>query len=61
MIRDVYKALYCTECESLCYLYEQGLCCNCGNPWETYEWDEDKYPKYWEKVTVVIYNESECK
>jgi hypothetical protein len=50
-----YYTLYCIECESLCHLYEQGLTCNCGNPWENEYMYEKDYPKKWINVRVYIY------
>lgn len=31
----VLKGWYCEDCETLCFFYEQGLACDCGQPWET--------------------------
>lgn len=51
---EVYQGRYCVECKTLCSTYEQGLCCNCGQHWETEVRDEEKYPEKWELVTVTI-------
>lgn len=38
---------FCTLCESLCYPYEQGLCCGCDHPWITEVIHEEEYPDKW--------------
>ena len=43
---------YCKECKSLCEMYEQGLSCRCGHPWETEVVNERDYPEKWVEVTV---------
>lgn len=43
---------YCIECECLCEMYEQGLSCRCGDPWETEILCEEEYPDKWVKVQV---------
>ncbi len=48
------KMRWCTKCESLCTLYEEGLSCNCGWPWET-ESIEENYPICWVEVFVEVY------
>jgi hypothetical protein len=50
---------YCTECESLCEMYEQGLSCNCGQPWETETINEEDYPGKWIEVTVQAHKKKE--
>ncbi len=43
---------YCIECEAICKLYEQGLSCFCGQPWETEVMYEEDYPDKWIDVLV---------
>lgn len=57
MIVKEERGHYCTECKSLCAMYEQGLSCSCGQPWETEVIYERDYPEKWVKVKVVIYKE----
>lgn len=54
-----YPAYYCTECEIVCHLYEQGLTCGCGNPWDTEVVFTDNYPEKWIKVYVYVYEQNE--
>lgn len=43
-----FDGLFCTECKTLCYPYEEGTCCACGPAWETRVSDYDvKYPAKW--------------
>ena len=46
---------YCEECKTLCGIYEQGLSCQCAQPWETEVIYEKDYPKKWIKITVIGY------
>ena len=46
--------LYCTHCETIVCLYEQGLSCACGPPWETETLYEEDYPSYWVVAQVTI-------
>lgn len=46
---------WCTKCESLCTLYEQGLSCNCGPAWKTERVHEEDYPACWVEVFVEVY------
>ena len=43
---------YCIQCETICRLYEQGLCCDCGKPWETEVMYDEDYPDKWIDVSV---------
>lgn len=45
---------FCTECKMLCHMHEQGLCCDCGQPWETEVLDESKYPPKWVPCVIKI-------
>lgn len=67
LINDGYKAgglieirrgLYCTKCESLDQFYEQGRCCDCGQPWETEVIHEKDWPDYWKSVTIAVIERS---
>ena len=44
---------YCTECKSICQMYEQGLSCRCDNPWVTEVLDPVDYPDKWVEVDAV--------
>jgi len=47
---------YCIECSCLCFVYDQGLSCHCGNgAWDNEEYYEEDYPTKWIRVTVRIY------
>ncbi len=46
------KGYYCIKCKSLCSLYEQGLSCRCGNPWDFEVCDSEDYPIHWILVTI---------
>jgi len=48
------ESLYCTECNSLCYPYDQGTACNCDQPWLTEVIHESEFPAKWIKVTVDV-------
>ena len=50
----VLKGWYCEDCETLCFFYEQGLACDCGQPWETQVVEESEYPSNWIKVNIVV-------
>lgn len=56
--RDEYiekvQKYYCCECKTLCHIYEQGLVCDCGQPWDDEHYDEKEYPEKWVKVDVLI-------
>lgn len=45
---------YCTKCEFLCEMYEQGLSCRCDPPWETEVVDEREYPAHWIPVRILV-------
>jgi len=51
-----YEALWCTECETLCARYDQGLSCNCedGRRWLTEKVHRSDYPSKWTRVSVTI-------
>ena len=51
--------LFCTKCNQLCFLYEQGVACYCDNPWITEVIHEKDYPTYWIPVFVKIFNRIE--
>lgn len=55
-IKD-YPVRYCTECETVCHMYEQGLTCNCSNPWDSEILDEKDYPVKWIKAYVYLYDQ----
>ena len=46
------QGYYCTECKSICHIYEQDLTCNCGQPWESEVHYIEDYPKKWIKVLI---------
>jgi hypothetical protein len=35
-------------------MYEQGLSCDCGQPWETEVIHKKNYPEKWVKVKITI-------
>lgn len=45
---------FCIKCEYICYPYEQGLCCNCDNPWITEKIYEIDYPESWIDCNIKI-------
>jgi len=49
-----YTSYYCIKCEELCHLYEQGLCCNCDQPWITEVIYVEDYPEEWVEALVVV-------
>ena len=53
-----YSSHFCTECKCLCSMYQQGLSCNCDNPWITEVIHESDYPTKWIKCNVSITKES---
>jgi len=57
VLQSSYYGKWCLECDTLCHLYEQGLTCGCGSPWENEVMNEDEYPDKWVDVTVTIMRE----
>ena len=53
--KNPHDGWYCTECQEICRIYEQGLCCSCDNPWETEVMDEKDFPDKWIKIFIFIY------
>lgn len=51
---DSQTGYYCTECKCLCSMYEQGLSCNCDQPWNTEVISEADYPVKWIRVVTDI-------
>ena len=45
---------FCTKCNSQCHVYEQGLSCDCDNPWLTEVYEEKDYPSKWVKCKINI-------
>ena len=45
---------WCIKCETVCHLFEQGLTCGCGHPWECEVLYEDDYPDKWIDATVIV-------
>lgn len=48
---ETFESWWCTECKSLCHVYEQGLVCACGEPWEEKLWE---YPTKWVRCIVEV-------
>lgn len=49
-----YIGKFCTRCDTVCHLYEQGLACDCASPWETERINEEDYPDYWEDCDITV-------
>ena len=46
---------YCKECGQLCFVYNQGLSCHCGQGgWENEKYYEEDYPAKWIKVKIEV-------
>lgn len=49
-----YSGRFCMKCKTLCHMYEQGLTCDCGQPWEVERIDERDYPPEWIECFVTV-------
>lgn len=56
MTEPLYKSFgyFCVKCNSLCHPYEQGLCCDCDQPWNTERVRESEYPPEWIRREIEV-------
>ncbi len=53
------KGLFCVECRVVCHPYEQGLSCDCDQPWETEVINEEDYPEKWVPCNLTVVTDNE--